>query len=59
MKTVSIIVPCYFNEANIAKTYEVLNQDVLTKRKDIKFELIFVDDGSKDSTLLELRKFSK
>lgn len=56
MKTVSIIVPCYFNEANIAKTYEVLNQDVLTKRKDIKFELIFVDDGSKDSTLLELRK---
>lgn len=56
MRTVSIVIPCYFNELNIAKTYEVLKSDVLDKRDDIKFEIILVDDGSKDNTLLELKK---
>ena len=51
MKIVSIVVPCYFNELNIPKTYAVLKQDVLDKRNDIQFDLIFVDDGSKDNTL--------
>lgn len=56
LKTVSIVIPCYFNELNVSKTYEVLKQDVLDKRHDIQFEVIFVDDGSKDKTLLELKK---
>ena len=59
MKTVSIVIPCYFNELNIAKTYDVLKKDVLDLRDDIKFEIIFVDDGSKDNTLLELNKVQK
>ena len=59
MKTVSIVIPCYFNELNIVKTYDVLKKDVLDLRDDIKFEIIFVDDGSKDNTLLELKKVQK
>ncbi|MEF9919512.1 MAG: glycosyltransferase family 2 protein [Erysipelotrichaceae bacterium] len=56
MKKVSIVIPCYFNELNIPETYSVLKRDVLDKREDILFEVVFVDDGSKDNTLLELKK---
>ena len=56
MSKVSIVIPCYFNEMNIKETYQVLVRDVLDKRVDLKFEIIFVDDGSKDNTLEELKK---
>ncbi|EEF67064.1 glycosyltransferase family 2 protein [Holdemania filiformis] len=56
MSKVSIVIPCYFNELNIAETYKVLVRDVFEKRKDIEFEIVFVDDGSRDKTLDELKK---
>lgn len=56
MTKISIVIPCYFNELNIPETYEVICNDVFNIRRDINFELIFVDDGSKDNTLLELKK---
>lgn len=55
----SIVVPCYFNELNIPTTFEVIKRDVFEKRKDVDFELIFVDDGSKDKTLDELLNAQK
>lgn len=59
MIKLSLIIPCYFNELNIPSTYEVLKKDVLEVRKDIEFELIFVDDGSQDKTLEELFKVQR
>ncbi|WP_370778045.1 glycosyltransferase family 2 protein [Holdemania massiliensis] len=59
MAKVSIVIPCYFNEMNIKETYQVLVQDVLDKRTDIDFEIVFVDDGSKDKTLDELKKVQR
>ena len=59
MSKVSIVIPCYFNELNIAETYKVLVRDVFEKRKDIEFEIVFVDDGSRDKTLDELKKVQK
>lgn len=48
---VSVVTPCYFNEMNLQETYSVLVKDVFDVRKDIDFEWVLVDDGSKDKTL--------
>lgn len=55
MKKISIVIPCYFNEENIFETYQVILNEVFI-RKDVEFELVFVDDGSMDQTLSELKK---
>jgi len=57
MEKISVIVPCYNEEANIKLFYDELKK-VLKKTK-IELELIFVDDGSSDNTLLEIKKLSK
>lgn len=59
MKKISIIIPVYFNEKNLLPLYNDLKQKVLTKLEDMDYELIFVDDGSKDNSynvLIELQK---
>lgn len=50
----SLIVPCYNEEANIQKFYEVVEETFSGELND--FELIFVDDGSKDGTWKKLRE---
>lgn len=53
----SLIVPCYNEEENVA-----LFQNAVINAFDgcgYDFELVFVDDGSKDATLRELRKLHK
>ena len=60
MKKLSIIIPTYFNEPNIAPLYKALKQDVIDKLNgEMDYEIIFVDDGSKDNTRLELAKLQK
>lgn len=56
MKKLSIVIPCYFNELNIPITYQVLKTLVLDVLNQVDLEIIFVDDGSKDQTLNELKK---
>ncbi len=48
----SIIIPCYNEEDSVLKIYE----KILTELKDIKIELIFIDDGSKDKTIEKLKE---
>ena len=48
----SIIVPCKNEEGNVTKLYEEINK-VLEK---IKYEIIYIDDGSTDNTIKVLRK---
>lgn len=59
MKKLSLVVPCYFNELNIPSTFATIQKAVLKVRPDVDYELIFVDDGSKDKTLEELFKIQK
>jgi len=46
---ISIIIPCYNEEKRIVKTLEKIKR-FIKKRKE-KFEIIVVDDGSKDKTI--------
>jgi len=54
MKLLSIIVPCYNEEPAIRLFYDVLKKEVMTL--NCKIEYIFVNDGSKDNTLEELKR---
>jgi glycosyltransferase involved in cell wall biosynthesis len=53
MKTISIVVPCFNEENNIENFYREIIQ-VLKKNDNYLFEIVFVDDGSRDNTLNEL-----
>ena len=50
---VSLVVPCYNEENNVAKFFEVA--DVAFENKEFEYEIIFVNDGSKDNTYTELK----
>lgn len=58
MKKISIIVPCYNEEESIPYFYEEIKKTA-TQMKDVEFEFLFVNDGSKDKTLEVLRKYAK
>ncbi len=59
--TISLIVPCYNEESNVEPFHKEICR-VFQQIKGAEFELMFVDDGSKDSTfekIQELRKKDK
>lgn len=57
MKTLSIIVPCYNEEENVADFYaEVMKNQPFFSEKDLIPEFIYIDDGSKDHTVDEVKK---
>lgn len=57
MKLLSVIVPCYNEEENIRDFYDELFKNApFFDKKEIDVELIYVDDGSKDHTVEEIRK---
>lgn len=57
MRLLSVIVPCYNEEENIRDFYDELckNTDYFEK-KQIAFEILYVNDGSKDKTVSEVKK---
>lgn len=54
---ISIIIPCYNEQESIPLFYNEINKvmDIMT---DTNFELLFIDDGSKDKTLVEAKKLT-
>ena len=54
---VSIIIPCYNEEEGIGYLSRVLSKLLPRIRKKHDIELIFVDDGSRDSTYKLLKKY--
>ena len=58
MKKISIVVPVYYNHDNLLPLYADLKEKVLSKL-DIGYELIFVDDGSKDDSYSVMKELAK
>lgn len=60
MKLLTAIVPCYNEQDNIKDFYdEFIKNEEFFKSKDIEFELLFVDDGSKDDTVINVKELKK
>ena len=59
MEKISVVVPCYNEEESILLFYEEISKTIEKMKKKVTFELIFVNDGSKDKTLEEFRKLAK
>lgn len=53
----SIVIPCYNEEKNIKRFYDELMNPL--KKTGRSFEVVVIDDGSRDNTWVELVKFSK
>lgn len=50
MTKLSIVIPCYYNQDNIAVTGATLIQNEAGFPPEVKIEYVLVDDGSKDNT---------
>ena len=57
MKKISVIVPMYYEEKVVNECYKRLTS-ILQKLINYDYEIIFIDDGSKDKTLSLLEKIA-
>ena len=55
---ISLVVPCYNEEQSLPYFWERTTA-VMRQMDDLDFEVIFVDDGSRDKTLEVLRELAK
>lgn len=58
MKTVDLIVPCY-NESDVLPLFYNEVCGVIAQCPDYRFRLIFVNDGSRDDTLVQIQKLAQ
>ena len=57
MKLLSVIVPCYNEEETVADFYdEFIKNKTFFDEHELDYELIYIDDGSKDRTVEEIKK---
>jgi len=53
---VSLVIPVYFNEGSIRKTFVQISEVLKSNNYVKNYEIIFIDDGSEDSSLDEILK---
>lgn len=58
MKKISVIIPCYNEEEALCVYYHEMKR-VMEEMDEVEFELLFIDDGSKDRTLDILKEMNR
>ncbi len=56
MKTISIVVPCYNEEENVEALYQAISRIFKMELPDYGYELIFIDNDSRDHTREKIRR---
>ena len=57
MSLLTVIVPCYNEEENVPLFYEeLMKNEPFLAEKGMELELLYVDDGSSDKTVPEIKK---
>ena len=56
MKKISIIIPAYNEEESLPYLYDRLKK-LMDDMKNYEFEVLFVNDGSKDKTIKIIKEF--
>lgn len=57
MSLLSVVVPCYNEEESVELFYtELIKNDPFFERENVELELLYVDDGSRDGTVKEVKK---
>ena len=57
MSLLSVIVPCYNEEETVADFYtELMKNEPFFREKDMEVELLYINDGSRDNTVAEIKK---
>ena len=59
MEKISIVVPCYNEEAALPLFYEELQKNLKNFSENVSFEILFVNDGSRDHTLNIIKDLAK
>ena len=55
---VSIVIPVYYNEENLHPLYEDIKRKVIDK-VDYEYEIVMVNDGSKDNSYGVMQELAK
>lgn len=57
MPTLSVIVPCYNEQESVVDFYtELMKNQAFFQSRELDLELLYIDDGSKDKTVDEVKK---
>lgn len=59
MKKVSVLIPCYNEEENVGPMSEAVVEIFQKELPDYDYELVFIDNDSKDTTRAKLREICK
>lgn len=58
MEKISIIVPCYNEEQALPLFYEELEKNISKFSSNVDFEILFINDGSRDNTLKIIKELN-
>lgn len=59
MKKISIMIPCYNEEENVVPISKAVVEEITTNLKEYDYEILFIDNDSKDNTRPLLREICK